>query len=211
MGKTKKGKPKQHKATPIHHLLSPDDDAMEENESSGGPIHCIMEQLQANSSDYKMCGLQALSTLCQKEVNIPAIISSEIVRTASPLLVDQDANIRHAAAGAIRNLSAVSVETCENLVEQDVFTPLLMLLNQYVNNDWRPTTERKSDQLDQKSDTFLQAVNIVWNLCESTSVALEYFNQSQLLESFVRCLDFEVFGLDIGELALCSSSTGFSS
>lgn len=199
MGKTKKGKPKPHKVNPIHNLLTPED-GMDENEPSGGPIQSILDQLQSPSSDFKMCGLQALSTLCQKEINIAAIVSSEIVRTAAPLLVDQDANIRHAAAGALRNLSAVSVEICENLVEQDVFTPLLILLNQYVNNDWRPTTEKKAEQLDQKSDTFLQAVNIVWNLCESTSVALEYFNQSQLLESFVRCLNYEVFGLDICKL-----------
>lgn len=111
-----------------------------------------------------------------------------------------DFNIRHAAAGAIRNLSAVSVDICENLVEQDVFTPLIMLLTQYTNSDWYPSHESKTNQLDQKSDTFLQAVNIVWNLCESTSIALEYFNQSNLLENcFLRCLNCEIFGLDIGK------------
>lgn len=71
------------------------------------------------------------------------------------------------------------------------------MLNQYTN-DWIPSHEKKTNQLDQKSDTFLQAVNIVWNLCESTSVALEYFNQSNLLENcFVRCLNYDIFGMDI--------------
>lgn len=115
-------------------------------------------------------------------------------------VIFSDFNIRHAAAGAIRNLSAVSVDICENLVEQDVFTPLVMLLTQYTNNDWIPSHENKTNQLDQKSDTFLQAVNIVWNLCESTSVALEYFNQSNMLENcFIRCLNCEIFGMEIGE------------
>jgi HEAT repeat-containing protein 3 len=146
-----------------------------------------------------MCGLQALSHLCQKEHNIQAICSSDCVRIVGPLLVDADLSIRHAAAGALRNLSAISVEICENLVEQDVSTPLLILLNQYINNDWVPTIDKRTNELDQKSDTFLQAVNLLWSLCESTSVALECFNQSQLLQFFVRCLNYEIFGMDIGK------------
>lgn len=197
MGKTKKGKPKPHKVNPTG-LRSVRDEEMDDNSSEGGPVNSILEQLQSPSSDEKMCGLQALSMLCQKEHNIQAIVESELVRMAAPLLVDEDENIRHAAASSLRNLSAVSVEICENLVEQDVLTPLLTLLNQYVIG-WMPTKENRANQLDQKSDSFLQAVNIVWNLCESTDIALEVFNQSQLLQSFVRCLNYEVFGMDIGE------------
>lgn len=198
MGKTKKGKSKPHKSNPTG-IPSIRDMEMDEDSGGGGPLVSILAQLQNASPDEKMCGLQALSTLCQKEHNIQEIVSSDIVRITSPLLVDLDENVRHSAAGALRNLSAVSVEICENLVEQDVFTPLLILLNQYVNNDWVPTIEKRANQLDSKSDTFLQAVNVVWNLCESTSIALESFNQSQLLQSFVRCLNYEVFGMDIGE------------
>ena len=197
MGKTKKGKSKPHKINPTG-IKSLRDEAMDENSSEGGPVNSILDQLQSPSPEEKMCGLQALSMLCQKEHNIQAIVNSEVVRITAPLLVDRDENIRHAAAASLRNLSAVSVEICENLVEQDVFTPLFILLNQYVN-EWVPTHEKRSNQLDQKSDTFLQAVNIVWNLCESTNIALECFNQSQLLESFVRCLNYEVFGMDIGK------------
>jgi len=199
MGKTKKGKGKSPKVNPTG--LPSMRELDEEETPSGGPINSILEQLQSASSDEKMCGLQSLSTLCQKEHNIDAIVHSEIVRITAPLLVDSDANVRHAAAGALRNLSAVSIEICEILVDQDLFTPLLLLLNEYASNEWVPTTENRLHQLDQKSDTFLQAVNIVWNLCESTSVALECFNQSQLLQSFVRCLNHEVFGMDIGELS----------
>lgn len=198
MGKTKKGKSKPHKVNPTG-LDSMRDCDMDE-ESGTSSLTPILDQLQSASADDKMCGLQALSTLCQREQNVEAVVNSDLVRIASPLLMDSDLNIRHAASGAIRNLSAVSVEICENLVEQDVFTPLLMLLNQYANNDWLPTLDKRSNQWDPKTDTFLQAINIVWNLCESTKVALESFNQSQLLQNFVRCLNYETFGMDIGEL-----------
>lgn len=197
MGKTKKGKSKPHKANPTG-LPSVKDFDMEDEQGSSS-LAPILEQLNSNKADDKMCGLQALSTLCQREHNIQAIVDSDLVRIASPLLMDPDVNIRHAAAGAIRNLSAVSVEICENLVEQDVLTPLLMLLNQYANNEWLPGIDKRSNQLDPKTDTFIQAANIVWNLCESTTVALESFNQSQLLQSFVRCLNYETFGMEIGK------------
>lgn len=198
MGKTKKGKSTPHKKNPTG--LRSIRDMESEDSSSGGPVATILEQLQSASTDEKMCGLQALSTFCQREQNIQQILNSEIIRVVSPLLVDSDVNVKQATAGALRNLSAISVEICEKMVEQDVFTPLLNLLNQYANNEWAPTTERRGpSMLDQKSDTFLQAVNIVWNLCESTSVALEFFNQSQLLQSLVRSLNHEVFGIEIGK------------
>lgn len=200
MGKTKKGKSTPHKKNPTG-LRSIRD--MESEDSNSGPVSTILEQLQSASTDEKMCGLQALSTFCQREQNIQQILNSEIIRVVSPLLVDSDVNVKQATAGALRNLSAISVEICEKMVEQDVFTPLLNLLNQYANNEWAPTIERRGPSaLDQKSDTFLQAVNIVWNLCESTSVALEFFNQSQLLQSLVRSLNHQVFGMEIGKKCL---------
>lgn len=152
------------------------------------------------NNEDKMCGLQTLSMLCQEERSIQRILSSQIVRITAPMLVDADQNIRHAASGALRNLSAISVKTCETLIELDIFTPLLILLNQYAMQTWVPVFDKNmNDQLDERSDIFLQAVNIVWNLCESTSVALETFNQSLLLRSFVKCLNHQTYGLDIGK------------
>ncbi|CAG9798168.1 unnamed protein product [Chironomus riparius] len=197
MGKTKKGKSKPHKKNPTGLQSLRDLENEGDGSTSSGPINTIIDQLQSASNDEKMCGLQSLSTLCQRELNIKQIIDSDLVRIAAPLLIDPDINVRQACSGCLRNLSCISVEICERLVEQDVFTPLQTLLCQYANNEWLPTNDKKVDVLDQKSDTFLQAVNIMWNLCESTSVALEFFNQSQLLQSFVRCLDHEKFGMEI--------------
>jgi HEAT repeat-containing protein 3 len=104
-----------------------------------------------------MYGLQALSHLCEKQPSFGSkIVSGECVRIAAPLLVDSDPALRHAAAGALRNLSAISVEICENLVDQDILTPLLSLLQKhYFNTNWVPAIEKKTNQLDQNSDTFL--------------------------------------------------------
>lgn len=202
MGKTRRNKLRSNQSNPVG-IPSVNEISLEEELSSSktaGPVPAIMEQLQSVNSEDKMCGFQTLSTLCQNEQDIDEIIASDIVRTAAPFLVDSDLNIRQAAAGAFRNLSAVNVEICENLVELDVLTPLLVLLNRYANDaDWIPKFDKLiMNKIDSYSDTFLQAVNLVWNLCESTSIALETFNQSQLLNSFVKCLNWNVYGLDIG-------------
>lgn len=87
MGKYKKGKSKPHKKNPIG-LPSINDNNLEMEDDKPNTIQSIIEQLSSPSPDEKMCGLQALSHLCQNERNIREIISSEIVRIASPFLVD---------------------------------------------------------------------------------------------------------------------------
>lgn len=199
MGKTKKNHGNRvNPVVPAGILLNLDDEL---SGSRVDPISAIEEQLVSVNNEDKMCGLQTLSMLCQAERSIPSVLASQIVRITAPMLVDADQNIRHAASGALRNLSAVSVEVCETLIELDIFTPLLILLNQYATQaDWVPVFDKNmNDQLDERSDIFLQAVNIVWNLCESTSVALDTFNQSQLLRNFVKCLNHQVYGIDIGK------------
>lgn len=73
------------------------------------------------------------------------------------------------------------------------------MLNEYAQDgEWVPNFDGALGQLDIRSDTFLQAINLLWNLCESSTLALETFNQSQLISSLIRCLDYNIFGLDIG-------------
>lgn len=87
MGKYKKSKTKPHKKNPIG-LPAVVDDGFDMEDDRPSPIHSIIEQLTSPSPDEKMCGLQALSHLCQNEKNIQEIVSSDIVRIASPHLVD---------------------------------------------------------------------------------------------------------------------------
>lgn len=206
MGKTRKQryrtkKPNQGGQQQLHDALF--------NEEFNGDDHSedafitIREQLQSASTEEKMIGLQSMAFLSLNPKKTEAMCESDIIRIASPLLVDQNANVRNAVAGALRNISLCGINICEVLVEQDVVTPLLSLMNDYINNvNWVPTIDRTVphvEQLDLSADTFLQAVNLMWNLCESTSIALQRFNQANILESFIRFLNFTVFGMDIGK------------
>lgn len=204
MGKTRKPKNKVPKVNPVGipsiremSLI----DELDGEQHPGGAIGIMSEQLQSASIEEKMCALQSMAFLSLNVEKAASIVESDIVKIAAPLLMDENKNIRNAVAGALRNLSLCGVEICENLVEQDVLTPLMTLMNEYASAiDWTPVIDRTIthvDQLDQMADTFLQAVNLVWNLCESTSTAVEHFNQTNILQSFIRYLDYKVFGIDI--------------
>lgn len=207
MGKTRKPRYRSKKSNPVG-IPSLRDISL--NEELNGVEHperalaAIHEQLQSASTEEKMCGLQAMAFLSLNSKKAQAMCETDIIRIAIPLLVDPNKNIRNAVAGALRNVSICGVDVCEQLVEQDILTPLLTLINEYTSSaDWIPVIDRSIayvDQLDIAGDTFLQAINLVWNLCESTSVALQHFNQTNILESFVRFLNYTIYGIDICKL-----------
>lgn len=171
-----------------------------DEEHPEGPIAALVDQLQSISVEEKMCALQALSFICQNQQRTQEIQESDIVKIIASWLIDPNQSIRNATSGALRNLSTCGDEVCEQMVKQDVLTPLLALFTEYAGKpDWTPTFDKSlNNQIDETSDTFLQAINLLWNLCESTSMALEDFNQTpHIVESFLRCLNFNVFGFDI--------------
>ena len=53
-----------------------------------------------------------------------------------PLLVDKSLSVRHSAAGALRDLSLVSEDVCDEMIAQDVMTPLCSLISMYSEGDW---------------------------------------------------------------------------
>lgn len=206
MGKQRKPKHQTRKPNPVGIPSLRDIDLNDEfnAETQGDCIAIIEEQLQSSSNEEKMHGIQSIAFLSLNEKRAISICESNVIRIAAPLLVDHNKNVRNAVAGALRNVSQCSVDVCENLVEQDILTPLLTLVTEYTSAaDWTPKIDRSVahvEQLDIAGDTFLHAVNLVWNLCESTSVALQHFNQANVLENFIRFLNPTVFGIDIGKL-----------
>lgn len=221
MGKTKKFKSRKCNDNPVG---IPSLKEMEKFEDSGlsdldgtSPIDAIQEQLESGSLEEKMIGFQSLAVLSEERQKVERICDTEIIRIAAPFLVDKNQSLRNAAVGALRNLSTSGVDVCEILVDRDILTPLLTLMNQYaLDLNWVPTFDASmNNQLDQKSDTFLQAVNLLWHLCESSSTAVDMFNHTQILHSFIRCLDYKVYGLDIsisvGQCLLIISDNNSSS
>lgn len=211
MGKTKKPKPKVAQVNPIGipslRDVTFNEELLGAQDHPDGPIAAMVDQLQSISVEEKMCALQSLSFMGQNHQRISEIIESDIVKIIASWLVDANKSMRNATAGALRNLSINGIEVCESLVEQDVLTPLLALLNEYaLSSDWVPHFHSEmNNQMDEEADTFFQAINLVWNLCESTGIALENFNQTTVVQSFIRYLNYQLFGLDICEYFLLYS------
>lgn len=207
MGKTKKLKNRAPKVNPVGIPSVRDinlDDELECELHPENAIALIIEQLQSVSTEEKMIALQSMTFLSSNRQKTLVMLENDIVKIAAPLLMDVNKNIRNAVAGALRTMSEGGMDICVGLVEQDILTPLLALLNEYAcATDWRPVIDRSVphvEQLDHMSDTFLQAVNLVLNLCERDVLALEHFNQTNILQSFIRYLDFKVFGIHIGKI-----------
>lgn len=213
MGKTRKPRQRSKKINPVGIPSLGDISLIEElngEEHPDGALAVIRDQLQSGATEEKMCGLQAMAFLSLNQKKGKAMCEADIIRIAIPLLVDPNKNIRNSVAGALRNISNCGVDVCELLVEQDILTPLLTLVNEYTSSpDWIPVIDHSVaylEQLDVVGDTFLQAINLVWNLCESTSVALQHFNQTNILEGFARFLNYSVYGIDICKLIETSTN-----
>ncbi|KAL9927880.1 HEAT repeat-containing protein 3 isoform 1-T1 [Glossina fuscipes fuscipes] len=201
MGKTRKHKIQySRKLNPLFTINGSESDDFLNNSSeiAIGPIEAVRDQLQNANTEEKLNGLQSLAVLTASKDKVASICQTDIVRIVGPFLCEKDVSVRNAAAGALRNLSVASSEVCDYLVEQDILTPLFVMLQEYAVDDWKPKFDvNMCNQMDIRSDIFLQAINLLWNLCESAPYAVDTFNQTVLMESFIRCLDFSVYGLDI--------------
>lgn len=80
--------------------------------------------LQAADVEEKYCGLQTLGLMIESPENVPHIIGRGLVKVAAPLLLDHASSVRNAAAGTLRNLSTVGMDTCDAMMEQDIMTPV---------------------------------------------------------------------------------------
>ena len=112
-----------------------------------------------------LAGCSSLALVGGKESVAKQIINKRLVRTLAPLMLDTNISVQHAAVGALRNISLSDPSTCDHMVEQDVFTTLWNLLGQFQALDWQPC--QKTTGIDSKTEIFVEAINLLWNLCEA--------------------------------------------
>lgn len=169
------------------------------NKSGDTVVQSIIEQIESVSCEDKLCGLQMLASVCEDKQCTDKFIKHKVVKIVGPLLLDKSSEVRCAAAGALRNLSACgSIEISEKLVQEDVMTPLVSLLLQY--RDWRPESMNDVERKE-STDTLNHAVSLLWSLCEIDETAVKYFNSCHIFEVLLKLLDVSTFGLDLSVAA----------
>ncbi|XP_068626459.1 HEAT repeat-containing protein 3 [Battus philenor] len=191
MGKVRKRKPNKSQNIIVANIS--DEEIPEDSKEN--VIQTILDQLQMANIEEKYCGLQTFALFIESPENIEQVIDREIVKVVAPLLLDTAGSVRNAAAGALRNLSAIKIEVCDSMMEQDVMTPLVCWFHEHAEN-WTPDTNVRTKTED--VDTFIQCINLLLNLCESSELAVKYLGQSRILNILLpRYLDMATFGCDI--------------
>uniref|UniRef100_A0A8C1JBA7 HEAT repeat containing 3 n=1 Tax=Cyprinus carpio TaxID=7962 RepID=A0A8C1JBA7_CYPCA len=145
--------------------------------------------LQSPSADVREYACASISRVVQQSQMIPGFLQRDAVRKIGPLLLDRSLAVRETAAGALRNLSACGgPEVCEDMVKQDVLTPLSALLRECCTGFDMSSSPTMKGQKHTVEDVANEAVNLLWNLCESSSTAVSVFNKAGLLDVLLHCL-----------------------
>lgn len=153
----------------------------------------VLDQLQSGEELVRECGCKTLAVLASQPGALPHLLSKNVVRIVAPLVVDPSPCVRHRALGALRNISVDGgFNVCHDMVLKDVLTPLIALFKQYEAN-WEPE-KKETKHTDSRLDTFLQAVHVLWNLCEASDIAVTVFNKEKLLPLLLPCLQHSVYG-----------------
>ncbi|XP_051755074.1 HEAT repeat-containing protein 3 [Ctenopharyngodon idella] len=188
MGKTKNTKFKRPPFSPDGLAATPVKQAVEESEDEDCPAAELLDKLQSPSADVREYACASISRVVQQSQTIPGFLQRDAVRKIGPLLLDRSLPVRETAAGALRNLSACGgPEVCEDMVRQDVLTSLSALLRECCAG-FDLTSPAMKGQKHKVEDVANEAVNLLWNLCESSSTAVSVFNKSALLDVLLHCL-----------------------
>ncbi|XP_022082323.1 HEAT repeat-containing protein 3-like [Acanthaster planci] len=157
----------------------------------------LLERLQSSSDEEKVCSCSALANLVQEPAARDTLLQNGLVRCLGPLLLDNRPAIREAATGALRNLSACGDhEVCDKMVSDDIMTPLVTLLSQLSSGIPIPSG-KKLPKRDPNLNSLLQALHLLWNLCESNGTAVSIFNRHGLVHITLQCLQSHVTFLDL--------------
>ncbi|XP_045074662.1 HEAT repeat-containing protein 3 [Coregonus clupeaformis] len=154
------------------------------------PAGELLEKLQSPSADVREFACASISRVVQQSQTIPGFLQRDAVRRLGPLLLDRSLAVRETATGALRNLSACGGhEVCEDMVKQDVMTPLTALLRECCAGFETNAALSLKGQKNTVEDVANEAVNLLWNLCESSSQAVSVFNKAGILDVILQCLE----------------------
>uniref|UniRef100_A0A665VIX8 SYO1-like TPR repeats domain-containing protein n=1 Tax=Echeneis naucrates TaxID=173247 RepID=A0A665VIX8_ECHNA len=161
------------------------------------PAAELLEKLESPSADVREFACASISRVVQQSQTIPGFLQRDAVRRLGPMVLDSSLAVRETATGALRNLSACGgQEVCENMVKHDVMTPLTALLRECCAGFESAVVQMK-DQKNAVEDVANEAVNLIWNLCESSNQALSVFNKAGLLDLVVQCLERQPHNMEL--------------
>uniref|UniRef100_A0A023FW04 Uncharacterized protein n=1 Tax=Amblyomma parvum TaxID=251391 RepID=A0A023FW04_AMBPA len=171
-----------------------EDSELQDGNVTSSSVDDLPNMLQGGNAEDRECAACIMANFAKDPATCESLLKASIIRTAAPLLLDKNRAVRHSIAGALRNISAISHEACNALIDFDVMTPLVRLLEEY-NSPWQPTESQ--EKIDSKTEIFYEAVNLLWNLCESNETSVSVFNHKRLWTVLLPCLNVDKYGAKI--------------
>ncbi|ESO82767.1 hypothetical protein LOTGIDRAFT_229792 [Lottia gigantea] len=151
----------------------------------------VLEKLQSGQVEEREIGCSILVGLVSQSEAISTLLKHNIIRILGPLIVDPSPDVRCRSLGVLRNISVDGGHAvCEEMIQKDVMTPLVALFHKY-GISWNPEEETKST--DSAVDIYIEAVHLLWNLCESSDIAVKIFNKENLIQHLLPCLNYETY------------------
>ncbi|XP_078036020.1 HEAT repeat-containing protein 3 [Augochlora pura] len=207
MGKQRKERRKPHKKNPTG-LPSVKDFEEEEaenviDEDRETALQRVYEEIQSANVEEKLSGLQTLETMSCDSGLAVYIAQGGIAKMVGPLLVDNNVLVRAGSASTLRYIADNGkAEAQESLLKDDIMTPLCSLLKQHYM-DWHPTLNQidKNIKNDEK-EAFVQAVTLLWTLCENNELAIKYSNEEDLVSILIKFFDTTIYGMDIATVTM---------
>lgn len=193
MGKHKRQRLKPHKENPTG-LPSVQEFELNEELTEGDRgkiLQNVYDDIQSCNLEEKLSALQILASMSCDFSMAKQIAKDGIAKIIGPLLMDHNVAIRANTAHTLREIAENgSEEVCNDLIRDDIITPLTALLRQYYS-DWKP-----KQAVDEKT-TFIQAVNLLRTLCANDESAIKRANEEDLLSFLIRFLDVDIYGTEI--------------
>ncbi|XP_043279904.1 HEAT repeat-containing protein 3 isoform X2 [Venturia canescens] len=205
MGKQKRNRRKLHKENPTGLVSVKDFDESTEDveENRDSALQTVCGQLQSPSMEEKLSALQTVESMCCDKGQALLILDRGLAKIIGPLLVDSYITVRAASASALRRLGENGGEEAyEVLLQDDVMTPLTALLKKYYSN-WQPNqpVESTKGRMDDEKETLIEAITLLWSLCENSECIMKYSNEEKLVSLLVKLLDHTRYGSVVSVVA----------
>ncbi|XP_036147507.1 HEAT repeat-containing protein 3 isoform X2 [Monomorium pharaonis] len=193
MGKQKRQRQKPHKENPTG-LPSVKEFELNEQFAKGEKekiLQNVYDDIQSSNLEEKLSALQILASMSCDFSMAKQIAKDGIAKIIGPLLIHHNAAIRANTAYTLREIAENGrEEVCNDLIKDDIITPLAALLRQYYL-DWKPK------EVGDEKVTFIRAVSLLWILCANNERAIKRANEEDLVLFLIKFLDVNIYGIEI--------------
>ncbi|XP_011869585.1 PREDICTED: HEAT repeat-containing protein 3-like [Vollenhovia emeryi] len=193
MGKQKRQRQKPHKENPTG-LPSVQEFELNEELTERDKekiLQDVYDDIQSCNLKEKLSALQILASMSYDSSMVKQIAKDGIAKRIGPLLLDHNAAVRANTAQTLREIADNGrEEVCDDLIKDDIVTPLTALLRQYYS-DWKPK------EVGDESVAFVQAVSLLSTLCANNESAIKRANEEDLVSLLIKCLDLDIYGIKI--------------